>query len=177
MSDLEIRPARPADLGTLVDTLGQNGFFVDRLARQQSGRGVLLTAWTNGLPAGDVYIRLEPAEEAEIRLYLPDVPFLTHLEVLAGHRNRGIGTNLITAAEMFLGRRGHDQVALAVEVANTAAARLYGRLGYDNWDKPPVICYSLYSDNRLAHAETCHVLVKQLAARDGGPPQPGAHIH
>lgn len=177
MSDLEIRPARPADLGTLVDTLGQNGFFVDRLARQQGGRGVLLTAWTDSKPKGDVYVRLEPADELEIRRHLPGVPFLTHLEVLPGHRNRGIGTKLVTAAEMFLGRRGYDQVALAVEVANFAAARLYGRLGYHRWDKPPIVCYSLFSDNRISPAETCHVLVKQLAAKDGPPPHLAARTH
>src|SRR3954465_14904905 len=112
MRDLEVRPARLADLEALVGALGQQQFFVDRLARQNSGRGILLTGWKDGHPQGDVYLRLEPAEEPEIRQWLPGVPFLTHLEVVPRYQNRGIGTRLIAAAERHLHPLGNDQVAL-----------------------------------------------------------------
>lgn len=164
MSDLEIRPARSDDLALLTQALGQSYFFADRLACQQDHRGVLFTAWKSGRPRGDVYLRLEPAEESEIRRYLPGVPFLTHVEVLEGYRNRGIGTRLIRAAERYLRELGHRRVGLAVEVSNTGAARLYRRLGYHRWEFAPVLCYSLLgATGTVRLAERCDVLVKPLS--------------
>jgi GNAT superfamily N-acetyltransferase len=163
MRDLVIRPARPDDLGALAEALGQAQFFLDHLARQADGRGVLLSAWQGDAPKGDVYLRLEPAEEPEIRDQLPDVPLLTHLEVVPGYRNRGIGTRLIRAAERYLREGGHNRVALAVEVTNTDAARLYKRLGYRDWSHAPVVCYAWLPDGRDRRPEICYVLVKRLA--------------
>lgn len=163
MRDLVIRPARPDDLGALAEALGQAEFFAEHLARQADGRGVILTAWQGGAPKGDVYLRFEPAEEPEIRDQLPDVPLLTHLEVVPGYRNRGIGTRLIRAAERYLRERGYRRVALAVEVTNTDAARLYKRLGYRDWSNPPVVCYAWLPDGRDRRPEICYVLVKRLA--------------
>jgi GNAT superfamily N-acetyltransferase len=164
MSDLVIRPAGPDDVGALAEALGQAQFFAEQLAMQADGRGVLLTAWKGGQPKGDVYVRLEPAEEPEIRHYLPDVPLLTHLEVLPGDRNRGIGTKLIEAAELLLHDLEYDRVALAVEVTNSDAARLYQRLGYRSWNRSPVICYTWLANSRERRPEICDVLVKRLVA-------------
>jgi GNAT superfamily N-acetyltransferase len=162
MTDLEIRPAQPGDLDSLVEILGQKAFFAERLAWQDAGRGTLLTAWKGGEPQGDVYLRLDPAEEREIREHLPGVPFLTHLEVRPGYRNRGTGTKLIKAAEDHLRRLDYPQVALAVEVNNIDAARLYKRLGYNPWDHTAVICYSALDNRQIRRAEICYVLVKRL---------------
>jgi GNAT superfamily N-acetyltransferase len=63
----EVRPASDADLATLAAVLGERHFFADRLARQQRGGGVLLVAWLDGRPVGDVYLDCEPAEEPEVR--------------------------------------------------------------------------------------------------------------
>jgi len=162
MRPLHIRAARPTDLAALTRSLGQRPFFVDRLARQETGRGLLLTAWHDDRPVGDVYLWLEPAEEPEIQIFLPGTPLLTHLEVRADRRARGMGTALIAAAERELVALGHDTVALAVELKNLRAARLYRRLGYDDWDHPPVRCYSLTDSNGQRHAEICRILVKPL---------------
>jgi GNAT superfamily N-acetyltransferase len=162
MKDLEIRPAQPGDLDSLVEFLGQQPYFAERLAWQHAGRGILLTAWKDGQPQGDVYLRLDLAEEPEIREHLPGVPFLTHLEVRPGYRNRGIGTKLIKAAEAHLHRLGHTQVALAVEINNVDAARLYKRLGYLPWPHTAIICYSALDNRRTRIAEVCNVLVKPL---------------
>ncbi|HJW63533.1 MAG TPA: GNAT family N-acetyltransferase, partial [Actinomycetes bacterium] len=62
--------------------LGQRHFFTDRLARQQDGRGVLLVAWLDGRPVGDVFLDRGPADQPEVRHHLPGVPMLDHLEVL-----------------------------------------------------------------------------------------------
>jgi len=162
MRPLHIRAARQTDLAALTRSLGQRPFFVDRLARQEAGRGLLLTAWHDERPVGDVYLWLEPAEELEIRIFLPGTPLLTHLEVRPDRRAKGMGTALIAAAERALAGLGHDKVALAVELKNLRAARLYRRLGYDDWDHPPVRCYSLTDGNGKRHAEICRILVKPL---------------
>jgi GNAT superfamily N-acetyltransferase len=147
---------------TLTGSLGQRPYFTDRIERQLDGRGVLLTAWHEDGPVGDVYLWLEPAEEPEIRLFLPDTPLLTHLEIRADRRARGMGTALIQAAERELAARGYRAVALAVELHNLRAARLYRRLGYADWDHPPVRCYSLTDGNGQRAVEICRILVKRL---------------
>jgi len=109
-----------------------------------------------------VYLRLERTEESERLRHLTALAFPTHFEVRPGYRNRGIGTRLITAAEHHLHGLGHHRVALAVEVNNTDAARLYKRLGYVDWGNNAVVCYSPLDDRRERHPEICNVLVKQL---------------
>jgi ribosomal protein S18 acetylase RimI-like enzyme len=162
MGDLTIRPARPDDLTSLTRRLGQDRFFADRLDRQSGGLGVLLTAWHRGLVIGDVYLWLEPAEEPEIREHLPGTPLVTHLEIHPEHRRMGVGTSLIGAAEQLLTREGFREVALAVEVNNHAAERLYRRLEYRQWPYPPVKCYSPGDVNGHRRVEICNVMVKTL---------------
>lgn len=163
MRDLHIRPACAADLTALVKELDQEPYFADRLARQHDGHGVLLALWRGDHAIGDVYLWLEPAEEPEIREHLPGVPLLTHLEIRADHRHQGLGTALIRAAEHELTVRGHRHVALAVEVTNSGAAKLYDRLGYREWPHPPIRCYSLTDANGIRQVEICRILVKPLS--------------
>ncbi|HWD02600.1 MAG TPA: GNAT family N-acetyltransferase [Amycolatopsis sp.] len=157
-----IRPAGAADVATLAAALGTPRYFADRVSRQAKGLGVLFTAWLGQEPVGDLYLWLEPAEELPIRALLVDVPLLTHLEVRPSARNRGVGRALVEAAERHL---GHGRVALAVRTDNDDAARLYRRLGYDDWGHGTVVCYAehLHPDGRtIREAEQCHVLVKTL---------------
>jgi ribosomal protein S18 acetylase RimI-like enzyme len=164
MSEVEIRQAQWEDLVVLARTLGQRHYFADRLTRQDNELGVLLTAWADGGPIGDVYLWLDKAEEPEIRQYLPNVPLLTHLEVVPAHRNHGVGTMLIDVAEDHARARDSARIALAVAVDNRKAARLYDRLGYRNWTFDPIVCYSLDAEGQERRAELCHVLVKPLTA-------------
>jgi len=163
MSEVEIRQAQWEDLVVLARTLGQRHYFADRLTRQDNELGVLLTAWTDGAPIGDVYLWLDKAEEPEIREYLPNVPLLTHLEVVPAHRNHGVGTMLIDVAEDHARARSSARIALAVAVDNGKAAKLYDRLGYRNWSHEPIVCYSLDFGDGERRAELCHVLVTPLA--------------
>jgi GNAT superfamily N-acetyltransferase len=110
----EIRPASDAELATLVAVLGERHWFTDRLARQQRGGGVLLVAWLDGRPAGEVFLECEPAKEPEVRRQLPGVPRLDHLEVLGPLWGQGIGTALISAAEDSARQLGHQRIALGV---------------------------------------------------------------
>ncbi|MGW4486022.1 N-acetyltransferase family protein [Amycolatopsis sp. NPDC004368] len=160
-----IREAGPADVEALGAALGEPRYFADRLGRQADGLGVLLAAWWAGRPVGDLYVWLEDAEEREIRRRLPKVPLLMHLEVLPAVRNRGVGRALVLAAEDRLAELGHRRGALAVRTDNTDAARLYRRLGYQDWGHGTVVCYAerLLADGRtVSEAEVCHVLVKNL---------------
>ena len=162
MGNLRIRRARRSDLAVLIRELGQRRFFDDRLARQSRGDGMLLTAWRGAWPIGVIYLWLEDAEEAEIRDHLPGTPILNHLEIHADHRGGGMGTKLITAAERRLRKLGFDQVALAVEVTNPRAAKLYERLGYLDWPHPTITCYSLTDGSGRREVEICRILVKLL---------------
>jgi hypothetical protein len=60
---LEVRRASDDDLGPLVAAFGSRHFFGDCLARQGGGDGVLLVAWLDGRPVGDVFLARHPAEE------------------------------------------------------------------------------------------------------------------
>ena len=162
MGNLRIRRARPADLDVLVREFGQPEFFADRFARQADRRGTLLTAWRGNRPVGVLYLWFEEAEEDEIREHLPKTPILNHLEIHPDHRGRGIGTRLINAAERRLRVLGFREVLLAVEITNGRAARLYKRLGYDDWPHPAVRCYSLTDSKGERHVEICRIMVKPL---------------
>jgi GNAT superfamily N-acetyltransferase len=173
MSDLEIRPARADDLIALTRSRGQRRFFADCLARQEDGRGLLLTAWLNSEPIGGIYLRFEPADEPEIRDRLPGIPLLNRLQVVTAHRNRGIGTTILGAAEQVLTEMGHERVALAVELGNEGAATLYQRLGYEVWPWPPVWCANKepLPDGGRDDGEWCDVLVKRLRDRHVDGPE------
>jgi GNAT superfamily N-acetyltransferase len=166
MVDLEIHAVSGDELGALVTAGGQAGYFRDRLERQRRGLGVLIAAWRGTRAVGSVYLWLERAEEPEIREHLPGVPLITHLEVFAAtDRRQGIGTRLVLAAEATLRDRGHPMVALAVELSNDDAARLYGKLGYRDWGSGRVDCVrrEWLADGELSEmAEKCDVLTRVL---------------
>jgi GNAT superfamily N-acetyltransferase len=162
---VEIRPGSDADLAALVAVLGQRHFFTDRLARQQRGGGVLLVAWLDGGPVGDVFLACEPADQPEVRRQLPGVPQLTHLEVLGPLQGRGIGTALIRAGEDTARRLGHQRLALGVGLENADARRLYERLGYADWGRGTVVGTWVERDQAgspVTVSETCNLLVKRL---------------
>jgi hypothetical protein len=94
-AQVEIRPGSADDLTVMVAFLEERHWFSDRLTRQQRGGGVLLVAWLEGRPAGEVFLDCEPATEPEGRRHLPGVPRLDHLEVPGPLWGRGIGTALI----------------------------------------------------------------------------------
>jgi hypothetical protein len=56
---VEIRPGSDADFATLVAVLAEHHWFTDCLVRQQRGGGVLLVAWLDGRPAGEVFLECE----------------------------------------------------------------------------------------------------------------------
>jgi GNAT superfamily N-acetyltransferase len=162
---VEIRPGSDADLAALVAVLGERHWFTDRLARQQQGGGVLFVAWVDGRPVGEVFLECEPANEPEVRRWLPGVPRLDHLEILGPFTRRGIGTALIRAAEATARQLGHQQLALGVGLDNGKARRLYERLGYADWGHGTVVgSWVEYPDDgpSVTLSEVYEVLVKRL---------------
>ena len=168
MNGLEIRSAEAVELDEIVGALVQPAYFADRLDRQRTRLGLLLVAWLDRRPVGDVYLWCEPAFEEIVVRHLPGVPLLTHLEVLPNHRNRGIGTQLVVHAETHLRDRGFTRVALSVGEENKNARRLYERLGYVEWDHG---CLTTISEvfgpdgtvRKVADATKSRLMVKQLA--------------
>ena len=167
MIELVVRQAEAADLELLPIALGTPDYFADRLRRQNAGLGTLFIAWRTDQPVGIVYLWLEEAEERPIRTHLPDVPLLTHLEVLPEHRNQRIGTALIAQVEATARKLGKKAVALAVRTDNADAERLYKRLEYEHWSHGEITCYAehrLPDDEVELEAETCYVMVRSLGA-------------
>lgn len=163
MNDLVVKVAAEADLEPLVKALGDAGYYADWLARQDEGRGELLIASLHDRPVGAIYLWLEDADEPEIRAHLPGVPLLRHLRVLRPRQRQRIGTRLINVAEDRLRALGYTQIALAVDVTNVDAARLYYRLGYQQWAFGEVACKPLATTNGSRSTDICSVLVKLLA--------------
>lgn len=133
MPDLVIEPFDEADLPRLVGSLGNERFLTRRLRLAGRGHGILLGARLDDVPVGFVYLWLAPAEEPEVRRWLPDVPILNRLHVGPGYRRRGIGRAIIEEAARRLRAAGHKQVALGVDPDNHPARRLYERLGFRDW--------------------------------------------
>ena len=163
MSEPDIREADDTDLVPLVKHLGQPGYFADRLAKQANGEGLLLVAWSDDHPIGDVYLWLAAAEEPEIRDRLPNIPLLTHLEVHHEHRNQGCGSALVIAAERELTGRGRDRVVLAIEQHNDGVAGFYSRRGYREWPFGFVPCLTHPEDGEPRVVEICRIMVKGLS--------------
>jgi GNAT superfamily N-acetyltransferase len=162
---MEVRPASEADLAALVAGFGDRHFFTECLARQRAGGGVLLVAWLDGRPVGDVFLDCGPADEPEVRRHLPGVPRLAHLEVHGQLWRRGIGTALVRAGEDAARRLGHRRLALGVGLDNPNAWRLYERLGYGDWGHGTVVGTWQDHDHDgppVTHSETLDTLVKRL---------------
>ncbi len=59
------------------------------------------------------------------------------IDILEPHRKRGVGTELMTAAEERLAALGAPRVRLEVSVENKAALSFYDRLGYRRTKRLP----------------------------------------
>jgi len=118
-----IRAAADDDLSAL----GTAGIGADRLQRRlqlaNNGEETFLVAEVDGHAVGMLSVRWSGGCDG-------GRPWLYGGEVLPQWRNRGIGTLLWNEAERIARRRGAVQVSLDVERANSAARRLYERLGY-----------------------------------------------
>lgn len=113
--DAEIRAATAGDLPALGTWSGQvRETFAPALGRDD--RLLLIATANDRFPIGHLLVDLTGV--------------LSHLLVLGGFRDQGLGTLLIAEGERLLRARGVRRATLMVEKENEAAVRLYERLGY-----------------------------------------------
>jgi [ribosomal protein S18]-alanine N-acetyltransferase len=114
-----IRPLRDDERGRVIAAgLG--------LARLPRGDGSFyLVAWEGDEPVGHAH------------LALTDPPEVQDVEVLERHRGRGVGSELVAAAEREAAARGHDRLTITVSAGKPEVRRLYERLGFRDAGVPP----------------------------------------
>ncbi len=139
----EVGPANLSDLDALADlwaelVAGQREHGAHLLAdgNRETARDFLGQA----VAANNVFVAEVGAEtvgfvqfrvESGIYDQSTDRGFVDNVYVRPAHRNRGIGTRLLGAAEDALDARGVERVALSVLAGNGAARRFYERHGYE----------------------------------------------
>jgi GNAT superfamily N-acetyltransferase len=163
---VEVRPAVIEDLPALIEALGQRHYFTHHLSRADTGKLIIAT-W-RGAVLGAAFLRLAQAEEWELRQYLRNVPILSHVEVVEGLRNQGVGTMIMDHAEELARAKGRSHIALGVTEGNLDARRLYERLDYHEWDhglaNAIVVDFAADGGRRIS-TEKCHIMVKALDAK------------
>ena len=143
-----------------------------RLATQRSGSATYFIAWLGDRPVGHTLVRW--GGSGNPLLARPDAPAPAHpyIEGLAVHqayRSRGIGSQVIAAAEHDATRRGYREIGLAVGVENVRARALYVRLGYRDLglgEFPNIWSYRDDAGQRHVEIESCIYLLKSLRPAD-----------
>ncbi len=115
----------------------------DRFAAQERGESLLLIAWEGDEIRGRLGRLYLASKYDEVRAALGDFPEINGLD--AWPQGRGVGTQLIAAAEAIAVERGFKRIGIGVVVDNVAARRLYERLGYEYWGD--VLDVSEYRDD------------------------------
>ncbi|HEV3486524.1 MAG TPA: GNAT family N-acetyltransferase, partial [Vicinamibacterales bacterium] len=98
--------------------------ILDAFLRQQQRSNVMLVAESGGRLVGQIWIDLT-------KLASRGMGFLWALRVHPSVRGRGIGTELIGAAEAWLAANAFEAGAIGVEKENPRGLDLCRRLGYD----------------------------------------------
>jgi len=114
-------------LQTIYNTDQVNGYSDGDLDRFFDGRD----EWISIAIDDDkiiAFLSIEVHHEDEEYIYLDD------LSVTKQYRNIGIGTKLISNAESYAKDINIHTICLHVEKSNTAAFRLYKRLGYEIYE-------------------------------------------
>lgn len=164
VDDLEVRAARPEDLGDLDRRFGQGYLFAERLSRQADERGLLLLGLLAGEIVGCVYLWLEPAEEPEIR-ELDHAALISHLRIQDAHQGRRFGRELLDVAETVLCELWYSTAVLGVDPEDETLIGWYEELGYRLYsDKPIKTTHQLFLRRglRIALPDECVLLVKAL---------------
>ena len=134
---ITIRQCEAADLANL-EWFGlftaYRSLFQETFNRQAASELLMLVAVANGFSIGQVWLDLARKRRTEIGI-------IWALRLMPGWQNQGIGTRLLARAEAILRYQGLAVAELSVSKPNTAAQRLYERLGYrvvgeedDGWD-------------------------------------------
>ena len=139
--DIDIRPCVAAEVAVLaaLEPAGR-GFASQAFTNQDEGRSTFLIAWHGQTPCGscEVTLGVQPA--------------LLNLNVGEIVRGQGVGTALIRAAESVVGPSGELSIGVATD--NSAARRLYERLGYRTTGACRETTYTYVDDDNREHTVT-----------------------
>lgn len=141
---LEIRPCTSGDLQLLERRLPTDSArqLEQAFALPQTGRGDLLVAWLWGEPVGHLLVTWTEPDDPPLPRSVPTAARIGPIAVVAPVRCHGIGTALVTAAEILAGRRGHQAVEAAVRTDNRPARALFLRMGYADVGRPSTRLWS-----------------------------------
>lgn len=94
----------------------------------------------------------------------PQIPDIQSLRVHPDLRGQGLGSRLLQECENLVATRSHNQISLSVTLDNTAARRLYERLGYHVVGAPycDVWFYADVAGKSIRVEETVWDMVKNL---------------
>lgn len=167
---LRVEPCSESDLEHLLSqdlTLHVAAHHRERFALQRSGVASYLLAWRGPQNVGRATIYNESKYEP-VRAAHPGAAEINALE--AEPRRQGIGTAIITAAELVAARQGRASMGLAVEPSNPGARRLYERLGYVLWGRGEVVDEWVESGThgKFVHQNPCDYLIKPLSSGASG---------
>ncbi|MGX1371437.1 GNAT superfamily N-acetyltransferase [Streptomyces canus] len=166
---MEITVCRSGDVALLDRSMGSPGatsFHARRFARQEAGECTYLVAWLDGRPVGHAELRWVGCAAPEVTLDCPEIGGLAVWpEAL---RWRGIGSELIRAAEELVRERGLATVGIGAGKDNPRATELYARLGYrpvtDYLDR---YSYEDHDGTTRECVDACVFLAKELPSGRG----------
>jgi ribosomal protein S18 acetylase RimI-like enzyme len=140
---------------------GTPGKHRARLAAQDDGAVVYAIAWLGDRPVGHVLVKWGGTDLAPVRALVTDCPEIENLFVAPDLRGRGVGTQLLEAAELLVRNSGYDRIGLDVATDNHRARALYDRHGFRDVGVAPFVV----SGSR--GSETCVYMVKTFASGEG----------
>jgi ribosomal-protein-alanine acetyltransferase len=132
-AEFVVRPAVETDLDAIY-ALECASFATDRLSRRGLRRFVkarhhpLMVARSSGRVVGYIVISL-PARSNAARVY--------SIAVDPSHGRRGVGRELLHAAERYARAHGRTRLRLEARYDNASAIALYEKLGYHNFGRYP----------------------------------------
>jgi GNAT superfamily N-acetyltransferase len=150
-----VRPVAPDDVDLVLRTLTHRPRerHLERLGLQDVGDAAYLVAWDGPEPVGHALFKRRAARIA---------PEVEDLFVIPERRNRGVGTALLRELERLARTERFTCIALAVELANVDARRLYDREGFVDTGLPPFDIEYRNLAGKVVHVEPAVQLVKAL---------------
>ncbi|MGI8553145.1 MAG: GNAT family N-acetyltransferase [Dehalococcoidia bacterium] len=172
---VSVRPITAPDLHTVERSLPsvRPDVHSGRFVVQQAGEAVYLIAWCGDLPVGHVLLRRTGSTDLELRARLPALaphPYLEGMAVRPDYQSRGIGTQILIAADHEVTGWGFTQIGLAVGIENRRARALYERTGYREaglGEFPITWSYVTPDGREGTEGESCVYLVKPLQQASG----------